>query len=460
MELRRVLGFRDLVFFYTLTCFSLRSVATAAEAGPSSLAVWVLAALGLFVPLVASVLDLSSRYPEEGGLYVWTRRAFGDLPGFLAGFFYWSSNLPFFPSLLYFTAANALFLAGARGEGLQSSPAFFICFSLSGIALATAVNARGLRYGTRLHNAAAASTWAATALLVGCGAFAFFHGGSATAFRPATLIPSASLKGALFFATIAFAFGGVESASFLGDEIRDPRRNLPRALLASGLLITAAYLAGTASLLVALPERDTNALTAVTKAISEVSGRAGAPAVGLLAALFVTCAGVGATGAWLATASRLPFVGGLDHFLPPAFARLHPRWGTPVFALVTQSLLSAVFVVLSQAGTGVRGAYDALLAMSVISYFIPFLFLFASTIRLSKEPVPEGAARIPGGRPVAVALACLGFATTLAGLVLAFVPPDDEKNKTLAVVKIAGLTLLLVAASLATYRASARRRAA
>ena len=97
MELRRVLGFRDLVFFYTLTCFSLRNIATAAEAGPSSLAVWMLAALGLFVPLVASVLDLSSRYPEEGGLYVWTRRAFGDLPGFLAGFLYWASNLPVLP---------------------------------------------------------------------------------------------------------------------------------------------------------------------------------------------------------------------------------------------------------------------------------------------------------------------------------------------------------------------------
>jgi amino acid transporter len=298
------------------------------------------------------------------------------------------------------------------------------------------------------------------ALLVLCGGWAVLHGGSATAFTPASLSPTAGLKGALFFATIAFAFGGIETASFLGDEIRDPRRSLPRALIVSGVLITALYLAGTASLLAALPPGEASALTGVTKAIADVSARAGLPALGFLAAFLVTWAGVGATGAWLATASRLPFVGGLDHFLPAAFARLHPRWGTPVFALVTQSLLSAVFVVLSQAGTGVRGAYDALLAMSVISYFIPYLFLFASTIRLSKAPMPEGAVRLPGGRPVAVALAVLGFVTTLAGLLLAFVPPDDEKNKTLAVVKIAGLTLLLVVLALATYRASARKRPA
>jgi amino acid transporter len=460
MELRRVLGFRDLVFFYTLTCFSLRNVATAAEAGPSSLAVWVLAALGLFVPLVASVLDLSSRYPEEGGLYVWTRRAFGDLPGFLAGFLYWASNLPFFPALLYFTAANALFLGGEGGAALQENRGFFIAFSLLGIALATAVNARGLKYGTWLHNTAAVATWVTMALLVACGVWTVFHGGSATAFTPATLSPSAGLKGALFFATIAFAFGGIETASFLGDEIRDPRRSLPRALLVSGVLITVLYLAGTASLLAALPQGETTALTGITKAIATVSARAGLPGAGLIAALLVTWAGVGATGAWLATASRLPFVGGLDHFLPPAFGKVHPRWGTPVFALLTQSLLSAAFVVLSQAGTGVRGAYDALLAMSVISYFIPFLFLFASTIRLSKEPAPEGAVRLPGGRAAAVALAVLGFVTTTAGLALAFVPPDDEKNKGLAVVKIAGLTLLLVAGALVAYRASAARRSA
>src|SRR5476649_1268268 len=200
MELRRVLGFRDLVFFYTLTCFSLRNIATAAEAGPSSLAVWVLAALGLFLPLVASVLELSSRHPEEGGLYVWTHRAFGDFPGFLAGFLYWASNLPFFPSLLYFTAANALFLGGARGAALQDSRLFFIVFSLSGITVATAVNARGLKQGTWLHNTAAIATWAAAAMLVSCGAFALLHGGSATAFTRASLSPSASLKGALFFA--------------------------------------------------------------------------------------------------------------------------------------------------------------------------------------------------------------------------------------------------------------------
>jgi amino acid transporter len=458
MELKRVLGFRDLVFFFTLTCFSLRWIASAAEAGPSSLVVWVLAALGLFVPLVASVLELSSRYPEEGGLYIWTRRAFGDFPGFMTGFLYWASNLPFFPALLYFTAANALFLGGAKGAALQESRAFFLAFSLAGVILASAVNVRGLKYGTWLHNAAAVATWLPALLLIMCGAISFARFGSATAFTASSLLPSVGLKDALFFSTIAFAFGGIEAASFLGDEIRDPRRNLPRALLVSGGLITAAYLAGTGSLLVALPASEASGLTGITKAIAAASAKVGLPVMPTLAALLITLAGVGATGAWLATAARLPFVGGLDRFLPPAFGKIHPNWGTPAVAILVQSAISALFVLLGQAGTGVKGAYDALVAMSVIAYFVPFLFLFASTIRLSKAPLPAGAIRIPGGRPVSVALACLGFFTTAVSLLLAFVPPDGEPDKVFAMAKLALLTLLLVVVGVGLYAASLRRR--
>src|SRR5260370_13598977 len=96
-ELRRTLGFRDLVLFYLVTTFSLRWIATAAAAGPSALVIWVIAACGLFVPLVFTVLELSSRYPEEGGLYVWSKRAFGPFAGFMTGWSYCVTHLPYFP---------------------------------------------------------------------------------------------------------------------------------------------------------------------------------------------------------------------------------------------------------------------------------------------------------------------------------------------------------------------------
>src|SRR3989441_9029846 len=131
--LRRVLTFWDLVLYYSVTVFSLRWIATAAAAGPSALLIWMVAALGFFVPLVFTTLELSSRYPEEGGIYVWSKRAFGPFAGFITGWTYWGSNLPYLPGLLYFAAANALFIGGTSWQGLATNSGYFIVFALIGL---------------------------------------------------------------------------------------------------------------------------------------------------------------------------------------------------------------------------------------------------------------------------------------------------------------------------------------
>ncbi len=84
---------------------------------------------------------------------------------------------------------------------------------------------------------------------------------------------------------------------------------------------------------------------------------------------------------WLQCA-RLPFVAGIDRFLPPVFGALHPRWKTPWVGLLTQFVFGALFIFLGQAGTSIKGAYDVLVSMGVITYFIPFLYLFASMFKL------------------------------------------------------------------------------
>src|SRR3982751_5522733 len=128
-QLRRALGFRDIVLFYLVTTFSLRWIAPAAVAGPSAIALWIIGGACLFVPLVFTVLELSSRYPDEGGLYVWSKRAFGPFAGFITGWTYWSANLPYFPGLLYFAAANILFAGGPSVQALSSNSTYFLIVS-------------------------------------------------------------------------------------------------------------------------------------------------------------------------------------------------------------------------------------------------------------------------------------------------------------------------------------------
>ena len=442
---RRAMGFRDLVMFYIVTGISLRWIATAATVGASAVVIWLIAWCAFYLPLALSVMELSSRYPQEGGMYVWTKRAFGEFPGFMTGWTYWASNLPYFPAVLYFAASNALYAGPARWLTLSNNRTYFFLFALLGLALATFLNVIGLSVGKWLHNLGAIGTWLPIAILFAIAATAWQRFGSATSFTATTMTPHMHFRDVLFMATIVFALGGSESASFLGDEVKDARRNLPRGLLAGGAFVTTGYILGTVAVLIALPARQVSGLEGIMQAISRSAERVGFVGIVPLAAVLITISNLGALGAWLAVSARLPFVAGLDRYLPEAFARVHPKWGTPYVALLAQAICGVIFIVLSQAGTSVYGAYEVLVSMGIITYFIPYLFVFASLIRLQREPSGPETMRIPGGRPVAMALGALGFASTLVTIVFSVIPAADEPHKLLAVAKIVGLTVVLLA---------------
>lgn len=455
--LKRAMGFRDLLLFYLVTGFSLRWIAPAAAAGPSSVIIWIMGALAFYVPMMFTVLELSSRYPEEGGLYAWTRQAFGEFPGYLSGYLYWSSNLPYFPSLFYFTAANALFIFGHRFDHLQSSQPYFIIFSMIALALAAGLNVIGLNIGKWLHNLGAVGLWVPGIVLVGMGIAAATSYGSATAFTAQSFIPSTRLTDIIFWSTIAFSLSGLESASMLGDEIEDARRNIPRALIISGVLVTILYIAATVSMLLALPAAEIQNMQGIMRAITLVAARLGIPWIAAGVALFITVGGIGQAGAWFAAAGRLPFVIGIDKRLPRSFAKIHPKWGTPYVALLVQAAIAAVFIFLGQAGTSVTGAYNVLVSMAVIAFFIPYLFMFAAMIRLQREPAGPEVIRVPGGTPVAITVASIGFCTTVIAIGLAMLPASDEPNKPLAVAKILGFTLFLLLFGAGLYVIGKRR---
>jgi amino acid transporter len=430
------MGFRDLVLFYLVTALSLRWIATASAAGPSSIVIWIAGCLTYFVPLTLCVLELSSRYPQEGGMYLWSKKAFGEFAGFMTGWMYWTANLPYYPALLYFAAGNALFVGGDRWQHLSTSRTYFIVSALLGLALGFTLNLVGLNIGKWLHNLGALGVWIPATMLIVMGSIAWFRFGSATRFTGGAIIPSFDLKNVFFWSTVAFAFGGMEGASSMGDEIQNARRTIPRALLTAGVIITVIYIAATASVLAALPAEEVSGLQGFMQAMSKVAGRIGMEPVAPIAAVLVTLSSIGGVSAWFASSARLPFVAGVDRFLPPAFGRVHPKWHTPYVALAVQAVFAGVFIFLGQAGTSVKGAYDFLVGMGVISYFLPFLFMFSAVIRFQSEPASHGVIRIPGGKPVAIFMAILGLSTTAISSVLACIPPADEPNKLFAVAKL------------------------
>jgi glutamate:GABA antiporter len=359
--------------------------------------------------------------------------------------------------VLYFAASNALYIGGARWNAWQRSPLYFIAFSFFGVGLALALNVVGLNIGKWLNNLGSMGTWLPVGLLCVVGMVAWMKFGSATSFAPAELKPSLNLGMLGIWATLLYAFSGAESASFMGDEIKDARRIVPRALIVAGVIVTAGYILGTIAILVALPTSQVNNMEGIMQAITSAAARVGWYGVGPAVALLICLANLGGVGAYLAALARIPFVVGIDRYLPPAFGRVHPQWGTPAVALVTQAVACMVFVLLGQAGSTVRGAYQLLVTMSIITNFVPYLFMFAALIRLQREPVEPGVVTIPGGRRAAISLAVLAMVTTTAVIVGSVIPDPSEPNKVLAVAKIVLLSVLLIGGGVLLYVIGRRR---
>ncbi len=461
LGLKRGIRFRDLALFYVVVSLGIRWTATAAAAGPSILVVWIVALFIFFIPLAASVMELSERHPEEGGLYVWCREAFGDFGGFIAAWTYWMANLPYFAGVLYFGAASVLFAFGPRAQSLAANPFYFISFAVVALILITVLNIHGIETGKWLNNIGSLGAILPLTALMVLAVISWSRFGAATPVTTSSLVPHFSLGNAVFWSTICFAFTGIESGSAMGDEIQNPRRTIPWAILAGGTILTIGYIGGTVALMVALPNQSIRGPDGFVNGIRQFTAHLGLGWLIVPIALLVGLNAIGVVAANISSNSRLPFVVGVDRYLPAAFGRIHSRYRTPWVAIAVLGAAGVATVLLSQAGATVRGAYDVLVSMSVLSTLLPFLMIFGAMIRLQSRPVGAGVRRVPGGKPVAIALASLGMASTLITIALSVVPSADEPNKLLAVAKVIGAMLVLVGTGVAVFivaRLKARRK--
>jgi amino acid transporter len=439
---------RDVTLFIIVSVFGLRWIAVAAGAGPSSLVVWIGAAIVFFVPLIICVLEMGRRFPEEGGLYTWVKHAFGTYPAFITGWTYWTANLPFFPGLLYFAAGNAL-LAVPGGERYSDNGIVIATLALIGLAIAAIPNILGINRGKWVQNMGALGYWVPAAAVIILGTVMFIKNGSATPINVHTMIPQVNLDHALAWSTITFALGGVEGVALVVTQIRNPREVVPRAIFAAAVIVLLLYILGTLALMWAIPSWEISSIGGFVQAMESLGARVGVTGLGHITGAFLAVGAIGGVGAWITATAQLPYVAGVDRYLPPAFGKLHPRYGTPHVAIITQISLCAILILIGQAGSTVRGAYDLLVAMTVIFTFIPLMLMFASAFQVGRTAEPSSEAWVS---PRVLSLSgAAGFAVVFAAMLLALVPAANEQRPVFAVVKLIALTLMLLGVGTALF---------
>ena len=457
------MGFWDVLLFNIATVLGPRWIAAAGHNGTSSISLWVLAAVFFFVPGAFVINELSSRFPDEGGLYVWAKEAFGDFHGFVAGWTYWIYTVFYFPGLLLASASMSAYVIGEKGATLSQDRTFLLAVSLALLVVAVVLNIIGLNIGKWLQNAGGVCTYLPLVLLVGVAALVYFKHGSVTHFTWANMMPSWDWDTVNFWSQIAFAFTGLELVSAMSEEVRDPRRTLPRAVFGAGAMIAFMYVVGTFAILTLAPAADLDPKSGVFHAITLGSIALKIGFLGILAALLVSVGNAGGVGSTVAGIARVPFVVGIDRYLPAAFGKIHSKWKTPYISILVQAGVSGAILLASQINETTRGAYQFLIDAAIILYFIPFLYMFAAVIKLAKRKdrtVNEHAVLVPGGLPGVWISGGIGFVVVLVGIVVSLVPPGDSADKLGFEMKLVAGTLASILLGLILYWRGARSKKA
>jgi len=457
-RLRRVLGRWDLVLLFVVAVFNLNVVPSIAANGGVTVWLWTISLILFFWPQGIAVIELAHRYPGEGGVYLWAKEVFGDFHGFLSGWCYWTNNMMYVPTIMLYFVGVFVFVLGAGHESLADNKSFTLTASLVLLFLLVVLNVLGLGVGKWLNNLGAIGTFVAAAVLIGLGIVIWLRFGASVTtadFR----VPANPRFVLNSFGVICFGLVGLELASVMGDEIENPRKTLPGAVAWGGLLSGLLYIGATLTLLVAVSKNDISVLQGIVQAVGHMAGRVG---VGWIVAPFalmlsVSIAGIGS--AWLGGSARIPFVAGLDSYMPSWLGKVHPKYATPYAALIVHASVSLILVVInfSFTGAGVQETFQKLLSLAVVLQLIPFLYMFAALLKIAGG---ESFVKERYGRTTLILAGFSGFTTTGLGIALAFFPAQQIKSLLSYEIWMFGGTLFFIGLAAFFFFVYGRRKAA
>ncbi|MBZ5685332.1 MAG: APC family permease [Acidobacteriia bacterium] len=438
-HLIRALGRRDLVLLFVVAVFNLNVVPSIAANGGVTVWLWIISLLLFFWPQGIAVIELAHRYPGEGGVYLWAKEVFGDFHGFLSGWCYWTNNMLYVPTVMLYFVGVSVYVLGPGHQGLADNKVFASVASLTLLALLTLFNILGLGVGKWINNLGAIGTFVAAAVLIGLGVVIWSRFGT-TITRADFAIPANPKFVLNSFGVICFGLVGLELASVMGDEIQDPRRTLPGAVAWGGVLSGALYVGATLTLLIAVG-KNVNVLQGIVQAVTHMAESVGVGWISIPFAILLSLSIAGIGSAWMGGSARIPFVAGLDSYMPSWLGKVHPRYTTPYAALILQGCVSAILVILNFAIAGVQETFQKLLSLAVVLQLVPFVYMFAALLKFAvTESTPKG----QYGRAAMFVAGLSGLLTTILGIALVFFPAQQISSLFWYEVWMVGMTLFAV----------------
>jgi len=448
----KVFGLASMILFSVSAILVGDTIASSAAMGVQGMTFWIVLAVLFFIPYGFVTAELGAAWPDDGGLYVWVREAFGPMWGTVTAWLYWVNVALWAPSVFVLFVYT---LTAAFGITMPLWLEAVLVIALIWVMVAIGVLPK--RYSKWVPNASAVVKMVVFLVLGIAGiAAAIKNGGLANDFSLANWIPDMSFDNLTYLPVVIYSFMGFELMSSVGDSVKDPKRDVPKMIFAAGLAILFIYMFATFGVLAVIPVDqiviETGIVDALKPAFEAVLGVAAGPVFAVMA-IGVLFTFLGNMVTWSIGANESIAATGMDETAPGVFGHMHPKFDTPDYAFYLMGIIATVVTVLTYVLFGNNeGIFWAIFSLSSVVFLLPYLLMFPSLVALRKKfPEQHRPYKVPGGDAGAwlwTVLCEIGILFTLALFFL--VPPEGTPLGAFYAITIGG-TIISVAVGFWLY---------
>ena len=424
---KKVFGLASMILFSVSAILVGDTIASSAAMGVQGLTFWIILGVLFFIPYGFVTAELGAAWPDDGGIYVWVREAFGSMWGTVTAWLYWVNVALWAPSvfvLFIYTASAAFGIAlPLWGEALVVIGLIWIM---------VAIGVMPMRFSKWVPNLSAAVKIIIFVVLGLAGvAAAIKTGGLANSFALKEWMPVFSFDNLTYLPVVVYSLMGFELMSSVGDSIHNPKRDIPKMIYASGAAILFTYMFATFGILAIIPVGDiqieTGIVDALRPAFEGVLGAAAGP-VFTIVALGVLFTFLGNMVTWSIGANESIAATGMDKAAPGVFGHKHPRNGTPDYAFYLMGVIATIVTIATYALFGNNdGIFWAIFSLSSVVFLLPYVLMFPSLVVLRRKfPDQPRPYTVPGGNAGAWVWATLCELGIVMTLVLFFIAPPED----------------------------------
>lgn len=421
---KRSLSVLSLVMINVIAIDSLRNLPTNAATGNLLPYYYLIAAVVFLLPCALITAELATLYPKAGGVYVWVTKAFGAQWGFVTMWLQWIYNVFWYPTILAFMAVNVAYLVNPT---LATNKIFVLSIIVGLFTIATYLNAFNMQVSSFISIVCAIlGTLVPMLIIIALGAsWLWQHKPLAIHLGWHNLLPAHFWQPhhSSFLVVIFFSLMGLEMSAVHAEEVKNPQRDYPRALLISSIIIVLSLVLASSAIAIVIPPQQLNIIAGLDQALSAFLQAFHLDQLMPIVIILILLGGFGGMAAWVVGPTKGMMVAAQDGCLPRWLAK-HNRYNAPQGMLLLQFIMVLLLSGLFLYFPTISGVYWLLSDLTAQIALLFYILFFAAAIRLRYVSEAQSGFRIPGGKFGIWLTGSIGIVACLFGMSVGFTPPE------------------------------------